>query len=302
MLHVFDIQRFSVQDGPGIRTTVFLKGCGVGCLWCHNPESISSRNQLLYYAEKCVGCGACAGACGQGVHRIAEEGHTVLREKCIACGACSRICPAEALAIAGYAMGTEELLKKIARDRAFYQSTGGGVTFSGGEPLLQAEQLQPVMRRCRQAGISTAVETSGYTAWDAFEMLLDTTELFLYDLKCGLDQTHRQVTNIGNRMIQQNLTRLFQRGKRIWIRIPVIPGVNDNPAELGKMAQLIRQGGNQAERVELMPYHDIGKSKYAALGLEYPFEARYGRGENARQRAEYAAAFLEEQGICAVLS
>lgn len=301
MLHVFDIQRFSVQDGPGIRTSVFLKGCGVGCLWCHNPESMSAKNQLMYYEEKCVVCGACGPVCPKGVHQFLDGQHQVRREKCVACGACARVCPAEALAIAGYWMEPEELVKKIVRDKPFYDGTGGGVTFSGGEPLLQAEELAPVLKQCREAGVSVAIETSGYPSWDFFEHILDHTELFLFDLKCGLDQTHRQVTNIGNQGIRENLRRLFEREKRIWIRIPLIPRVNDNPKELGKIAKLIKEGGKWVERVELMPYHDIGKGKYAALGRDYPFEEQYGKGENARQRAEYAAEFLAEQGIRALL-
>lgn len=301
-LHLFDIQRFSVQDGPGIRTSVFLKGCGVGCLWCHNPESIAEGDQLLFYGEKCVGCGACQEACPQGVHRLTAGEHLMARSSCIACGSCARVCPQGALEIAGYWMEPKALLEKILRDRPFYEATGGGVTFSGGEPLLQAEALAEVLKGCRAAGVHTAIETSGAVGWEKLQVVLAYTDLFLYDLKCGSDARHRQVTNLGNRGIQANLLRLFAQSKPVWVRIPVIPGVNDSPEEVRQMAGIIRQGSGAVQRVELLPYHDTGKSKYAALGWEYAFEAAYGACADARERAEAVRAMLEEEGVAAAVS
>lgn len=297
MLRIFDIQRFSVQDGPGIRTSVFLKGCNVGCLWCHNPESLSRERQLMYYGDKCVMCGACASVCPHGVHKLDKEEHWLNRGVCTACGACGKVCPTGALELVGYDIGTAELVEKILRDRAFYEKTGGGTTFSGGEPLGQAVELAKVLERCKREGIHTVVETSSNVPGQAFRAVIPYTDLFICDLKCASEALHRKVTNVGNRQIKANLRTLFQGEKELWIRIPLIPGVNDNQQELSAMAELIREGGDAVKRIEFMPYHDFGKSKYTALGLDYLFEKEYGKCEDAKQRAAYARKIFTELGL-----
>ena len=301
MLRIFDIQRFSVQDGPGIRTSVFLKGCNVGCLWCQNPESLSREPQLMYYEEKCVLCGACTAVCAQGVHELNKREHRLNRSACIACGACAKVCPAGALELAGYDIGTAELMESVLRDKAFYEKTGGGVTFSGGEPLAQAAELAKVLQRCKAKDIHTAVETSSNVPEQAIRAVMPYTDLLICDIKCASNALHKKVTRTGNGAIQRNLEMLFHSGKNMWIRIPVIPGVNDTEQELMAMAALIRRGGAAVERIEFMPYHDFGKSKYTALGMDYPFETKYGKCENAKQRVRFAQKVFSKLGLNSLL-
>ena len=228
---------------------------------------------------------------------MAQRVHSVHRDRCIACGACVAACPAGALELAGYDIGLEELVTAVGRDRAFYKQTGGGVTFSGGEPLLQSEELAEVLSRCHSAELHTAVETCSNVPREAFEAVVENTDLFLCDLKCVSEELHKKVTGTSNALILQNFDWLFRQGKPIWVRIPLIPGINDVKEELGAMARFIRKGGEAIERVELLPYHDLGKSKYAALGCEYVFEKEYGRCENARERAVFAQKVLADCGV-----
>lgn len=267
-LKLFDIQRFSVHDGPGIRTSVFLKGCVLRCKWCHNPESISSQQELLYYAEKCIHCGKCTAVCPTGAQLMAAGVHQYRRGQCIHCGACQEVCPAGALEVAGYVITPEQLLAKISRDRIFYDQTGGGVTFTGGEPLAQAKVLLPLIKLCKEEGIHTAVETCLMVPETILESILPYLDLWICDMKTYSSSLHKQYTGAENHQIKSNLKYLADRcAENMWVRIPFISGVNDQFDEMGKMAEFLAP--YPFARVEVMPYHDIGVSKYTALGQIY---------------------------------
>lgn len=256
---VFDIEHGSFVNGPGIRTAVYLKGCNLHCLWCHNPESQQPSPQLMFYAEKCTGCGRCLEVCEN-------------RQKdCVQCGKCAEVCPHDARVLCGRAYTASEVLEEIEKDTLFYQLSGGGVTFSGGECLLQPEFLYALLQRCKAREISTAVDTAGCVSWDVFEKILPWTDLFLYDVKCFDAAVHKQYTGADNRLILDNLKKLLQLKKRVWIRIPVIGGVNDCVEEMCKIRDFLQHSGG-VERVELLPYHDMGRNKRNALGMEFhPF-------------------------------
>ena len=250
---IFDIQRNSYVDGPGTRTTVFFKGCNLRCSWCHNPESWRKEKQLLFYRDKCAHCGACREVCGQ------KEG------ECTLCGSCAAVCPNGAKQICGEEITAPELLKKLSRDRRFYDASGGGVTFSGGECMLQIEFLEQILLLCKQTGIHTAVDTAGNVPWESFEKILPYTDLFLYDIKAMDPAVHKRYTGTDNARILENLSRLLERGASLWIRIPVIPGVNDSPDEMERIKAFLR-AYPKPEKVELLPYHPMGEHKYAAVG------------------------------------
>ena len=252
---LFDIQRASVVDGPGFRTAVFFKGCNLRCAWCHNPESQSSAPQLLFYQDRCTHCGQCVRACPHGL------------KACDLCGRCAEACPQEARSLCGAEYTAEEVMKKIRPDRLFYQTSGGGVTFSGGECLLQPSFLKALLCACKKEKIHTAVDTAGAVAWERFEEILPETDLFLYDVKSMDSRRHREYTGAGNEQILENLSRLLRIGKRVWVRVPVIPGVNDTPEEMRQLRAFLLCNG-YPEKVELLPYHRMGEMKWRALGKE----------------------------------
>lgn len=245
---VFDIQRFSVHDGPGIRTTVFMKGCPLKCQWCHNPEGLSGSIQLQYFKESCIGCGRC------GDRSFIDD---------------AAKCPAKALQVCGRTLSTSAVFEEILKDSIFYEDDGG-VTFSGGECLLQADFVAEVLTLAKQRGISTVVDTSGCVPWSAFEKVLDVCDLFLYDIKLMNPQKHKQYTGADNTLIHENLRRLSALSKPVWIRVPVIPDVNDTAEEISAIADFLKQFDNIRD-ITLMPYHTLGKSKYETLGLTCPY-------------------------------
>lgn len=248
---IFDIQRFSVFDGPGIRTNVFFKGCNLRCKWCHNPESQESRPQLMVYQSKCVGCGKCVGICGN-----------TFTESCTACGKCAEACEHGARKITGKEMTSEEVFSLVRRDIEFYRTSGGGVTLSGGEPLLQADFAAEVLRLCKTEGIHTAIETAACVPQSAFEKVLPFLDLVLCDIKCIDEKLHKELTGVSNRQILQNAEWLKTTGKNIIFRMPVIPGLNDGETEKVK-----EFAGDFP--LELMAYHVTGNSKYENLGRDY---------------------------------
>lgn len=262
---IYNIQRFSIHDGPGIRTAVFFKGCPLRCLWCHNPESLSPKPQLEFYPERCIGCGRCFDACPNHAHRLDGAGvHFIDRSLCDGCLKCVDVCYAEALIGVGRQMTVEALLDAIATDIPYYQSSGGGVTFTGGECMAQPEFLEQTLAACHARGIHTAVDTAGQVPWSSFERVLEHTDLFLYDLKAADDEMHRRLTGAGNGRILENLRALCAAGKRVFVRIPYIPGCNDD--QIDGMASILAP--LPVERVELLGYHRLGEGKYAALGLQ----------------------------------
>ncbi|MGI5877644.1 MAG: glycyl-radical enzyme activating protein [Christensenellales bacterium] len=293
---VFNIQRFSIHDGPGIRTTVFLKGCNLRCFWCHNPESWEPGPQLQFFPSKCIGCGACFEACSRGCHEIKDGERVFHREHCAACGACARECYAEALVLTGYPLSVDRLIEEVRRDEVFYRNSGGGVTFSGGESMLQIDFLEAALAACRENGLHTAVDTAGNVPYSYFERVLPYTDLFLFDLKHIDPERHRQGTGADNARIVDNLTRLAHRGAdKVWVRIPVIPGLNDSPGGMEAIADFLRTLPPPA-RVELLPYHRLGESKLAGLGL--PRRARI--EPPARERMDRLTGIFTARGVAAV--
>jgi pyruvate formate lyase activating enzyme len=263
---VYDIKRFAVHDGPGIRTVVFLKGCPLRCAWCHNPEGMSAVPELSFTMQKCVGCGDCVRACPNGVHALPEVGvHTIDRTRCTLCGACVEACIPGALRIYGREVTVEELLEEVLADRPFYEQSGGGVTLSGGEPLSQPGFTAAFLHACKTAGLHTALDTSGAVPWSAFEAVLPDTDLVLYDVKHIDREAHRTWTGIDNVRILDNLQRLGRMGIPVEVRIPCLPGVNDGKV-LDRIAAFLREIPSLTE-VRLLPYHDFARSKYTAIGL-----------------------------------
>ncbi len=237
---IFDIQRNSFVDGPGIRMTVFFKGCNLKCAWCHNPEGQSALPEILFYGERCEGCGLCE----------ASERYT---------------CPNEAKVRCGRELSVSEVLEECLRDRLFFGVSGGGVTFSGGECMLQIEFLEEILKQCKKSGIHTAVDTAGNVPYEYFERVMPYTDLFLYDVKCADSERHRQYTGVGNSLILENLEKLLKCRQSVWIRVPLVPSVNDGEEEIIAIRDFLKRCG-EPERVELLPYHGMGERKYAALG------------------------------------
>ncbi|MBQ3126486.1 MAG: glycyl-radical enzyme activating protein [Clostridia bacterium] len=261
---VFHIQRSSIHDGPGIRTTVFLKGCPLRCFWCHNPESLSPRPELLLYPDKCIGDGACIAACPQQLRT--PEGF--LRENCLGCGKCAAVCYAGAIELAGETYTDDALFRQVQRDKPFYKSTGG-VTFSGGEPLTQSEFVAAVAEKCKADGIHVAIDTALYVSREAIDRVLPYADLFLIDVKAATSALHREGTGVDNERILDNLRYITETGVKFWIRTPLIPGFNDSEEELAKIGALVRSLPQAPEKQELLPFHNLGEAKYRALGKAF---------------------------------
>ena len=303
---IFNIQRFSIHDGPGIRTTVFLKGCNLRCFWCHNPESWSALPQIQHFPQKCISCGKCLSVCPRKAHQVQAEGRKVFdRAVCRACGTCATNCYSGALALTGKRMTVEEVVAEAEKDRLFYENSGGGVTFSGGEPLLQKEFLREALVECRRRGLHTAVDTAGNVPQDSFREILPHTCLFLFDMKAADPEKHKKATGVSNKRILDNLRQLAATAReqnspspcgegvapaaspaatpaatraatsaadagsfQIWVRIPVIPGLNDDTQEMMAMADILQNIPGIA-KVELLPFHRLAAGKYESLDMEY---------------------------------
>lgn len=264
---VFGIQRFSIHDGPGIRTTVFLKGCNVNCRWCHNPEGICRQPIIGYTAAKCVGCGSCAGACPNGCHSVSNGEHHFDRSACVACGKCVQACPAHALELFGKRMTADEVMKVIVKDRKYYRKDGG-VTLSGGEALLQKDFALELLRRCRAEGIPCALETNGIHRFETLWEVMPYVDLFLLDYKATDPKTHREYVGCSNEPVLQNLQKLLENGAKVLLRCPIIPGVNDNTAHFDAIADLTRRFPALLG-AEILPYHKLGVSKAKRIDAYY---------------------------------
>ena len=268
---VFSIDRNVVEDGPGIRTTVFLKGCPLRCVWCHSPQSQSKERQLLFIENRCIGCGACVEVCPKDAQELSGTGRRILWERCEDCGECTQSCPSMALEMAGEWMTADQIMDVVRRDTVYYKNTGGGVTFSGGEALGQPEFLTACIERCKHEGIHTAVDTSGFAKGSVFEKILPYTDLFLYDLKQMDSQKHEEMTGVGNAVILENLKRIDGRGKTIWVRVPLIRGYNDSIENLRQIAEFTKTLTN-VEKVSLLPYNGAAGAKYSFIGRKYGLE------------------------------
>lgn len=261
---LMDIKRFAVHDGPGLRTTLFLKGCSLKCVWCHNPEGICRETQMAYYAHKCIGCGECVKVCPTGAHKISEAGHTFDRETCVFCGKCVAACLGEALTLFGREIGIEEAYEIVTEDKLFYRDSGG-VTVSGGEPLFYPDFIKELFTRLKAEGIHTAVDTCGNVPWDRFEKVLAVTDLFLYDIKHIDPDAHKALTGAENHHILENLKKLSDAGAKIEIRMPLVPGANDDEETLRGIGECLQK--LNITKMKVLPYHSMARSKYAALGM-----------------------------------
>ena len=265
---ITDIQRFSIHDGPGIRTNVYFKGCNMKCSWCHNPESIEFGPELMFHAEKCIGCGECLKACKNGVHTIIQGERILDRAKCIKCGNCTDACYSLALEITGKKMTAQEVLEEVIQDKEFYDSSSGGVTITGGEPLMQINFLYEILEKCKKSGIHTGVETNLSSPWHLIEKILPVVDLFMFDIKSMDDKVHRNATGISIKQIKNNALKLSSTGKPLIIRTPVVKGVNDDAANIKETAKFIKDFEN-LKYYELLSYHNLGSPKYESLGKKY---------------------------------
>lgn len=264
-MRITEIQRFCMHDGPGIRTTVFLKGCPLRCAWCHNPETQKGHSEIMYYPVKCIGCGACAGICPKGCHIFADGSHIFERESCTVCGKCASVCPANALENSLKEMTVDEILNEILRDRAFYGSTGG-VTLSGGEPFMQGEEAIELLQKCRDCGVNTAVETSGFFDSSLIEKLSGCVDLLLWDYKDSDGERLSKYTGAKGRSDVDNLIKCDEACISTVIRMIMVNGVNIDRGRIDGAAGLYASLGH-CQYVELLPYHPYGDSKAAALGI-----------------------------------
>ncbi|QEM67832.1 glycyl-radical enzyme activating protein [Geobacter sp. FeAm09] len=286
---VFNIQKYSISDGPGIRTTVFLKGCPARCWWCHNPESQAPEPEATVMASRCLACGECVAACPRGIIGDGKQSPA----DCILCGACVEACPPGARTLAGTAMTTAQVLAVVMQDRVFYEESGGGVTFSGGEPLMQYEFLRSLLAACREQGIRTAVDTGGFAPREHLLEIAGLADLILYDLKLMDDRRHREATGLGNRLVLDNLAALGQAHGAIWIRVPIIPGVNDDMGNLAATARLAA-GIPGVRQVNLLPFHRTWHAKLGRLGRAMPDNDT---ATPSRERMEEVAEIFRGAGL-----
>jgi pyruvate formate lyase activating enzyme len=268
---VFDIKRYSIHDGPGIRTTVFLKGCGLNCLWCHNPESIDPGPELMHWPARCARCHACLKACPSGALSADPAGAVLIdRSRCDACGRCAEACLYDAMQVVGREMTVDEIVAEVERDRPFFEQSGGGVTLSGGDPLVQVSFAEAVLESCRSRGLHTAIDTAGLAANGALDRLARQADLVLFDLKVMDEERHRAFTGVSNVPLVDNLKRLIAAGREVWIRIPLVPGVNDDDDNVRSTIALLRSLG-AIRRVGLLPYHAGGLDKARRIGKDARF-------------------------------
>lgn len=289
---IFNIQRFSVHDGPGIRTTVFFKGCPLRCPWCSNPESQQPFPELMVRDLLCHGCGACVEACPRGAISLSrEEGRKIDRRKCNHCLLCVPVCIYQSLRVCGWSVTAGEIIEEVIKDRIFYQHSGGGVTLSGGEVLGQWPFAQEVLQGCKAVGLHTALDTSGFGPWEGLESLLPWTDLLLFDIKHLDDEIHEKAVGVGNTLILENLKKASGR-TAVWLRVPLIDGFNDDEGHLRTVAALGRDMG--AEKISFLPYHEGGKTKAEQLGRIYPGEERKAPDEDRLHRLKE---IVEAEGL-----
>jgi pyruvate formate lyase activating enzyme len=291
---IFDIKRYAINDGPGIRVVVFFKGCNLHCAWCHNPESISGKVEKMYSPAKCIKCGTCVEACPENAITLTSDGIITDPDLCTLCGKCTEVCPTKAIEMSGKEMSVSEIIDSIEKERVFFDQSGGGVTFSGGEPLIHTGMLMGLLEECGKRGIHRAVDTAGNVSTETIKNVARHTDLFLYDLKMMDSDLHRKWVGSGNEKILHNLKVLAATGAHIIIRIPLIGGVNDNDENIEHTAKFISELSGEKKQVHLLPYHNIAQNKYRKLGRADDFEVLH---EPDKKTLERAIAIFGEYGI-----
>ncbi len=280
---VTNIQRYSINDGPGIRTTVFLKGCNLNCAWCHNPETISPKQELLFYEQKCVNCLACIPLCKFQALEIIDEKRVYHREKCKACMKCTEACLFSAIEPAAKSLDADEVIKEVMKDFDYYKNSGGGMTLSGGEALVQKDFAVEILKKAKVNGISTALDTAGNLPWDFYKQALPYTDLVLLDIKVTDNATHEKYMGVGNQLILENGLKFSKEPVDIYVRIPVVKDVNDSKENMERTAEYLSQFNN-LKKVELLSYHDFGSEKSKALSKEF---TQFDPPENIEELAQY---------------
>ena len=295
---VFDIKRYAINDGPGIRVTIFLKGCPLACRWCHNPESISPKVQKLYTASKCIGCGECVKICPLQACELTEAGIKTNFDLCDVCGKCAEVCPAKATEMSGQDESVTDLMAVIEKERPFFEQSGGGVTFSGGEPLLYPKFLTEILDACGERGIHRAIDTSGSVKKDVLLKIAKRTDLFLFDLKLMNSEKHMQWTGVGNEVILDNLYALAETGVAIQIRIPLIAGINADEGNIKASAAFVAALPGEKKPVNLLPFHDVGRGKDIKLGQDRDLN---GMSEPSTADLERVIGIFEDHGLSATI-
>lgn len=292
---IFNIQRYSLHDGSGIRTIVFMKGCPLRCVWCANPESQMPAPEIMVRGTNCIGCGMCLKACPNGALAGTADGIAHDTQLCVVCGACVKVCNADGITLAGGEISAGEVYKQIERDRIFYRHSGGGVTFSGGEPLMQPKFLAAMLRLCKHGGLSTVIETCGAAPWEVVESTMEDTDAYYYDIKVLDAVSHENLTGVNNRQILENLERLLCAGKEVLVRMPLVPGLNDEE-KLDALCRYLRSIG--IGRMQLLPYHNYGLGKYQAIGRKYELTQLRAPTANMMQKA---TSLLKKHNISAII-
>ena len=269
--YIFNIQKFSTHDGDGVRTTIFFKRCPLRCMWCHNPESQHYYKELIFHHHKCTACGRCVAKCKQGANSIVDGKIVFDRSKCTACGVCTDWCITEARELAGKEYTVDALVKEAMKDKIFYEQSGGGVTLSGGEVMASQhmDYVEEVCRKLHENGVSVFIDTSGYTDYENLKRILPYVDVFLYDIKVMDQEGHKKYIGVDNSLILENLKKLSDEGAGLYIRLPIIQQVNATDEHIESVIHFLKENNIHARQVNLLPYHDIGKGKYASLDMEY---------------------------------
>lgn len=294
--YIFNIQKFSTHDGDGVRTTIFFKGCPLRCMWCHNPESQHYYKELIFHQHKCTACGRCVAKCKQGANSIVDGKIVFDRSKCTACGVCTDWCITEARELAGKEYTVDALVKEAMKDKIFYEQSGGGVTLSGGEVMASQhmDYVEEVCRKLHENGVSVFIDTSGYTDYKNLKRILPYVDVFLYDIKVMDPKDHKKFIGVDNSLILENLKKLSDEGAGLYIRLPIIQQVNATDEHIESVIHFLKENNIHARQVNLLPYHDIGKGKYASLDMEYHDDEM---SVPVSELMEHFKSMFEEQGF-----